>query len=97
DGDVGGVATARSELEEAGVAARTIGEARPEGFEELRHHRLVDDAYGLTAIVDAVGARERDQAFDLRAQLLRFRQRGDDPFPVDQCGELVAKARVAML
>src|SRR5438270_5757016 len=34
DGDFGGVAAARSELDDAGVAARTIGEARPEGFEE---------------------------------------------------------------
>src|SRR6185503_15164361 len=96
DSDFGGVAAARSELDDAGVAARAIGEAGPEGVEQLRDHRLVDDAYGLTAIVNAVGARDRDQAFDLRTELLRLRQRGDDAFPVDQRSELVAEERVAM-
>src|SRR5712671_6661753 len=58
---LGGVAAAGAELDDAGVAARTIGETGAEGVEQLGRHRLVDDADCLAAVVDAVCARQRDE------------------------------------
>src|SRR6185369_12265847 len=54
DRHLGSVTAARSELDDAGVAARTLRETRAERAEQLRHERVVgDDAAGLTAGVDA--------------------------------------------
>jgi hypothetical protein len=55
-----------------------------------------DDALDLPAVVDAVDLAERDETLDLRAQLFRLRQRGDDAFLIDERGELVAEQRIAV-
>src|SRR5256714_3873591 len=97
DGHLGGVAAAGSQLHDAGVAARTVAEAGAEGVEQLGHERVVVDlARGVAAVVHAVGAAEGDQALDLRLELLRLRERGDDALLVDERGELVAEHGQAM-
>src|SRR6185436_19926831 len=79
DSHLGGVAAAGAELDDAGVSARTVAEARSEGVEELGHDRVVfDQAASLPARVNGVVLAEGDQPLDLGAQLLRFGKRGDD-------------------
>src|SRR5438105_11421277 len=97
DGHLRSVATARSELDDARVTARALGEARTERVEQLSDQTIIaDDALRPTAIVHAVILAQRHQTLDLRPELFRFRQRGDDALLIDERGELIAEERRTM-
>src|SRR3954463_1746956 len=90
---------ARAELEDPGVAARTLGVARSDLLEELVDHALVgmlEDRGRLAARVQVTLARERDELLDLRLDRLGLGLGGLDALVVDDLDAEVGEQRLAM-
>src|SRR3954447_10385749 len=93
------VGRARAELQDPGVAARTVLVARGDLLEELVDHALVgvlELRGGLAARVQVALARERDQLLDLRLDRLGLGLGGLDPLVVDDLDAEVGEQRLAM-
>src|SRR5919202_3308088 len=94
---LGRVALARAELHDPGIAARAVGEARPDLGEEL-----VDDVLGaqvrdrLPARVDVAAPAEGDHLLGDRLDRLRLRLRRPDAPVLDQRAREVGVERLAV-
>ena len=105
--DLGAVAAAVAEAQDAGVAARPRLEARRDGVEQLAHDlAILDVAQHQPARVQrlaVLGAARHatlgdgDDPLDERPQLLGARHGGLDPLVLQQRVRLVAQHRDAML
>src|SRR3954452_4770066 len=96
---LGGVRRTRAELEDPGVAARTLLVARGDLLEELVDHALVrvlEDRRRLPARVQVALARERDQLLDLRLDRLGLGLGGLDPLVIDDLDAEVGEQRLAV-
>ena len=94
----GRVRRARAELEDPGVATRTVLVARRDLLEELVDHALVgvlERRDRLAARVQVTLARERDQLLDLRLDRLGLGLGGLDPLVVDDLDAEVGEQRLA--
>src|SRR6185369_16865826 len=96
---LGRVRRTRTELEDPGVATRTLGVTRGDLVEQLVDDALVgvlEDRHRLPARVQVALARQRDQLLDLRLDRLGLGLGGLDPLVVDDLDAEVRQQRLAV-